>query len=354
MKRWITFIKKILINGGLFSLILFFTYKMIFAKLDIHKVLNITKHLNIKFVIIGICSAMILIILEATVIKNNLSLLKEHTKLKDCLIYAFAGNFFSAITPAATGGQPFMIFYMKKKGINISKSTLALLMDFGAYQISILLFAFVGYFTHFKLINSSLGKFIPIVWIGILLNLLLLIFVFTAIFSKKLIYKITDFIVKIIKIINPKKSENIKEKILKGVTKFKECAEILKANKIMYIKNSVLTLIRILLMHLGPLWIYLSMDLSGTKIITLIFVQSVLYISCAVLPLPGSIGIGESTFMLFFQTIFSASIIGSAMVLSRFIGFYIIVIVSGIVLLSHYIYNKIILVKNKKIRLYQN
>ncbi len=354
MKQWIGLIKKILINGGLFALVFYFTYSMIVAKLDINEVLNIANNLDVKFLVMGVCSAMLLLVLEALVIKNNLTLLKENPKFKDCLIYAFAGNFFSAITPAATGGQPFMVLYMKKKGISISKGTLALLMDFGAYQVSILLFALIGYLLNFELINNSLGKLIPIVWIGIVLNLLLLVFVFSAIFSNKAIYRITNLIVKVIRTFSLKKSKKIEEKLLKEVSKFKECSEILKANKVIYEKNSILTLVRILLMHLGPFWIYLSMELSSTSIITLIFIQSVLYISCAVLPLPGGIGVGEQTFMFFFKTIFPASMIGGAMILSRFIGFYIIVITSGSVLLVHYIYNKIVSYKNRGNKVYEN
>ena len=47
--------------------------------------------------------------------------------------------FFSAITPAATGGQPVEIYYMNKEGISSANATMAMMLQLCGVQISVLL-----------------------------------------------------------------------------------------------------------------------------------------------------------------------------------------------------------------------
>jgi len=187
LKQWINYFKKILWNGGFFTLVVIITYKFVFSKINFNELTSLLHNINIRYIFYGLLTAVLMVCAEAYNIKRNLHLLKENVKYRDCINYAFAGNFFSGITPAATGGQPMQLLLMHKNGIPVSKGTLALLMDLAAYQISIITIAIIGYISYFDIINNSLGKFIPILWIGIITNLFILAITFLAIFSRKFI-----------------------------------------------------------------------------------------------------------------------------------------------------------------------
>ena len=60
---------------------------------------------------------------------------EKSTFLKN-LKYAAIGFFFSAVTPAASGGQPMQIYYMSKDDIAVSSSTIALLLNLTSMQIT--------------------------------------------------------------------------------------------------------------------------------------------------------------------------------------------------------------------------
>ena len=61
--------------------------------------------------------------------------------------------------------------------------------------------------------------------------------------------------------------------------------------------------------------------------------QSVLYLSVSVLPLPGTVGVNETGFSLLYNPIIAKNIVDSAMLLTRGVGFYLYVIITGIILL---------------------
>ena len=73
---------------------------------------------------------------------------------------------------------------------------------------------------------------------------------------------------------------------------------------------------------------------------TVFSLQSILFISVSAIPLPGSVGSSESSFLTLFKTLFPVSTLSSAMLLSRGISFYLFVIISGIVVLFIGIFKK--------------
>lgn len=332
MKRWIHIAKKVLSGGGLFLLVLFITYKIVFAKMDFNQLGGFVKNLNPWFVLCGILTALFAIGAESFNTRRNLRILGEKQSFWNCVVYSFAGNFFSAITPSATGGQPMQLYFMHRNNVPVSKGTLATLMDLGSYQIAIVTIGLVSYICYFRLINRSLGMFLPVLWVGIVLNVALLLITFIAIFSGKFIYTLVTFLSKIVGAFTKDKGARFTEIALEWVRQYKLSANVLRKNKGAYFVNCLITIIRIIAIHAAPFWVYKSLGLSGVSPVQMIALQSTVYISCAALPFPGGVGIGESAFLLYFKEIFAAGTISSAMLLSRVIGFYSIVAVCGIVL----------------------
>ena len=89
------------------------------------------------------------------------------------------------------------------------------------------------------------------------------------------------------------------------------------------------TTLQLILYHSIPYFVYLSFGLNEVNYITFVFMEAVLYISVSSLPLPGAMGVSEGGFMIMFKMFFPASILSSAMLISRGISFYLFVIISG-------------------------
>ena len=69
--------------------------------------------------------------------------LGKKTKLHQCIRYSFIGFFYSCITPSASGGQPAQIYYMSKDGLDVSISTLVLMIVTITYKAVLVLVGFV-------------------------------------------------------------------------------------------------------------------------------------------------------------------------------------------------------------------
>ena len=48
-------------------------------------------------------------------------------------------QFFNAVTPFATGGQPYQIYYLKQSGLSYASSTSVVLENFIVYQIALVI-----------------------------------------------------------------------------------------------------------------------------------------------------------------------------------------------------------------------
>ncbi len=333
MKKRFEVLKKIMNNGGLFVLVLALTYWLVLSKTDFGQMAKAFSGLKYEYIAIALFATASMIGLEALNIKRNLKLLGIFQKYGKCIKYAFAGCFFSGITPAATGGQPMQLYFMHKDDIPASAGTMALLMDLCAHQGVVTGFGLLGFFLFYPSITSALGMYVIIVWVGLALNTVLLLCTLVAMFSKRFSRWAVRLATNIVGFFFRGKKEEFANKSEESLRHYQESALILKRHKGTYLLNSLLMLLRMIALNSAPFWIYKAFGLSGITAFQIIAVQAVIYVSCAALPLPGGTGISENSFLYFFKNIFPAHLLGTAMVLSRSVYFYFIMALSGIGLL---------------------
>ena len=348
MKQFLNVLKKIMLNWGLFLLIGTFTYRTIFKNMDFHKTLVLIAESNYRFLFIGIAMIFVVLCLEAICVKRNLKMMGEEEGFFNCLIYTFTGNFFSGITPAASGGQPMEIILMHKKGVSAIHGTLALIMDLVTYQLSTITIAILSYLLAKTRVDALLGKYIWFLYLGIILNLILLFGLLFAMFSKRFIYRILNLTAKIIRIFSNDKANEFIHKTADIIRQYHLSANLLIDNKLKFMQNFMLTFIRIICLHSIPYWVYKALGLNGFGFIEIMGLQSMLYISCAVLPFPGGIGIAEQNFAKFFKYIFPEKLLPISMILSRGIGSYFTIVISGSVFMAFMLVNMLSTHKLKK------
>ncbi len=333
MKKWFEILKKIMNNGGLFVLVLFLTYWLVLSKTDFGQMVGALSGLKYEFIAVALCVTASMVCMEALNIKQNLKLLGIRQKYIRCIKYAFAGCFFSGITPAATGGQPMQLYFMHKDNIPASSGTMVLLMDLCAHQGVVTGFGLLGFVFFYPSITSTLGMYVIIVWVGLILNTILFLCTLVAMFSKRFSRWVVRLAAAIVGLFFKGKKEGFARKSEESLERYRECALILKRHKGTYLLNSVLMVLRMIALNSAPFWIYKAFGLNGTAAFQIISVQAVIYVSCAALPLPGGTGISENSFLYFFKNIFPAHLLGTAMVLSRSVYFYFIMTLTGVGLL---------------------
>ena len=325
---------KLIRNFILFILLIIITFAVLLKGEDITQILNILGSVKIQYVFIGILCMAIYISCEAINIGRSLKILNEKSTFIQNLKYALIGFFFSAITPAASGGQPMQIYYMHKDKISVSNSTLALLLNLTSMQIITIGFALVSLCFNYQYLNGVLIVFFIV---GILLNLSALILLLIAIISKRLSRGMVHFAEKILKFFRVKNIDAKKEKLENELEQYHESAVYIKQNKKIMIKILLTTLVQFFAYYSVTFWTYKALGMNEANILEITSMQSVLFATVSGIPSPGAVGVTEGAFTEIFRNIYPGAMMSSAILLNRGINFYFFVIFSGIVTIVNHI-----------------
>ena len=323
--------KKFIKNAVFFALLIILTYYFIFKKIDRRGIQEAIKYTNLWFILIAAILAMGNVFFESINVKRTLNELGEKVSLKQALKYGIVGFFFSAITPAATGGQPVQIIYMHKDNIKYTNATIAILLQSFAYLTIMASLGLFGYLFNYDYINE-LGFIEYFFFIGILANGVLIVITLFAMFSKNAAQKVVNLIYKIFKAINEKKANVFKRKLEKQLKEYHDSASVIINNRNLMIKTFLTALCQLVSYHSVAFFVYLALGIKNLNYFRITSLQSFLYLSVSILPLPGTVGVNETGFSLLYNPIIAKNYVDSAMLLTRGISFYLIVIITGIIL----------------------
>lgn len=314
-----------------FILLIIFTFWFVLKDQDLNELVKAIKSADIKFVVIGALFMLGVYIMESINVRSVLIALGEKKfSIFRALKYTFIGNFFSAVTPAATGGQPVEIYYMTKDNIKTANGTMAMLLQLCGFQISTLVLSILGAILNPKLLSNG------IIWfyiLGLAINGFALVLMLMGTFSEKLSRKFINSIIKKIRRIKLKNVDKIEIKLLESLEQYSKSASFIKKHKIEFFKSVLRVFIQISIYHSIPYFIYRAFGLNELNYIQLFSMQAVLYTTVSGIPLPGSIGVSETLFLKLYGKAFGTVLLSGAMLLYRFVSFYFYLVICAIVVI---------------------
>lgn len=323
--------KRLILNFVFFSILFIGTYYIIFKDQDIYSIIDNLKYVNLRFLFIGFLMMICFYLLEAINVRNILNSFGEKITLKQTFNSTLIGAFFSAITPASSGGQPMQVYYLSKKdGVKVSHSTLALLIHLLGHQFSIVTIGLTC-----AILNPIIfqTKLVLLFIIGTAFNLLVLLLYFVLIFSKRITNKLVNLARKILKSLKLKNYDAIDKKIEDELALFHESSKYIKTHKIEFIKAIGIAILQVLANYSVAYFIYRSFGLNEFNILYVISLQAILFCTVSCIPLPGSVGISETVFLIIYSYIYPESLLHNALLLHRGVSFYIFVLINLIVVL---------------------
>lgn len=330
-------IKKTIVNLIIFILLIILTFCLVFKDQNISQIFNIALSVKKEFLLIAVLAMCVYIICESININRILKELGEKTKFLSAIKYTLIGFFFSAITPAASGGQPMEIYYMHKDNISVANSTLTLLMHLCSFQIVSISLGIISAILHFDVLKTGL---IYLFILGILLNSSALALLIIGIFSKRLSEGLIKFSVKVLKFFRIRNIEKKQERLEKELTDYQTSAIYIKEHKILMLKTIITTAVQLLVYYTIPYWVYLAFGFNSYNIWQILTLQAVLYATVSGIPSPGSVGVSEGGFLGIFRNVFPETVISSAMLLSRGINFYLLIVISAIIVIINTLKDK--------------
>ena len=307
---------------------------------SITNVINTIHSVKPIYIIVGIALMLGYICCEGINIWIILKALDKKTTLRDCLEYGFVGFYFSSITPSSSGGQPAQVYFMKRKGISITSSSLSLMIILFAHQLVVVVYSVIALFVRPDFSVAHKAGFHILIAFGLVANAVIIIGILLLIFYPKIVSKMLNLLGKLLyKVDLIKNKDKMRDKISSSMEEYAVGAKYMKENPRVIIDVTLVTAVQVTLMFLVPYVIYLGFGLKKFSPIDLILTQSILNIAVSSLPLPGSVGASESIFVDIFRTFFGKLVV-PGMLLTRVANFYAVLVISGIVSLKAYVSKK--------------
>ena len=315
-------------------------FRIFFGNREIGDIIEDVKRADTRWTVAGLVVIVAFVCCESWIFHYMLRIYKIRVSMLRCIRYSFIGFFFSCITPSASGGQPMQIVYMKRDGIKIGYSTLITWIVTICYKSALVILGTVFLIFKHDYCEAALGDWLWLLILGYVLNVGLLvgmIFVlFKPLYARTLGIKIVNLLAAIHLV---KNAEKYIMKVSRITKNYSVGAEYVKKNFRVVVNVLLISFLQRVLLSSVTFIVYKAFGLRGESFLTIIAIQTVIGIMVEMMPLPGAAGISEACFMVLFERIFKDQL-KSAMLLSRGISFYALLIISGIITLACHIFAK--------------
>ncbi|HAX72371.1 MAG TPA: lysylphosphatidylglycerol synthetase family protein [Firmicutes bacterium] len=338
---------KRLLGIAFFLAVFLLTLYSIFKDQSLSSLISTFKNVDPLYLVIGSIMMILFIYCDALKLKITLHALNQKTSIIKTMGYAFIGFYFNAITPSSSGGQVAQVYYMNKDDINVSHSSLTLLVTTIVYQVTIIFYAILMYCTNYLFVSENLSELNWVLYTSLVLNILVVGCLISLMFSKKFIRTLFFGLINLLcKIRLIKDQYRAKSKVLNLLDEYNQSANYIKKHPKVVLRVFFVTFVQLTILFMIPYLVYRSFSLSDHTSFQIITMQSLLTLAITVLPLPGGMGASENAFLIMFRLFYTSSLLIPAMLISRFISFYGLLFVSGIVtVIVHF------LGANKKVKL---
>lgn len=245
------------------------------------------------------------------------------------------GQFYSAITPSSSGGQPFEVIAMARWGVPATVATAAVSVQFICFQASLVFLGVVLWIVTRMHVALYLGGVQWFVALGFFLNSAMPLLVILLGVNRPTINVLTRagvWVLTRFRIV--RNGEAAQRKVDHLIHEYQSSVTALFKKPVMAVQVMILSVLQIGLLMSIVIGIYRAFWLAGVPNLTLITLQTLLFISASFMPLPGASGAQEYGFSVFFGGIFPGSMMLSAIFAWRFMTYYLLLLIGFVSVLA--------------------
>lgn len=242
------------------------------------------------------------------------------------------GKYYDNVTPAAVGGQPFQIYYMRKhSGLPVGHATALPIVAMVAGQIGFLIIAIVSFVA-----NSLMGGSVVLMvtaWIGLIFYAFWPLMMAGVSLFPNATMRLLKFVVDILAKMHIVKNREVAlDKIEKELMEYMNSVKIISKTKFLLLRLTIVSVIYNALFYMIPFFVLSAFggDVDFAKcFVTTLAVTSAVYF----VPTPGNAGAAEGTFYVVFSAL-SDGYVFWAMMVWRFFSYYIYILLGPLTYLG--------------------
>ncbi len=263
---------------------------------------------------------------------------ENHFSFSKSFKTSVVGSFFAMLTPSYSGGQPMQIVYMTRHGVSLGVSTSVMIFRFVVEQGALETIAIFGLVTAMRLM-SRVPAAASLAFLGFGFSTAVILFLIILSLSKRVYDKIFGTfkwfisLFRFSKKLRPK-IELLLDKVDSEIVKYAQSAKTLSKDPLLLI----LTFFLGLLTNLANFFlVYVAVAATGffqntfRTFLNVISVQSLATMIIYFAPTPGSSGVAEGGFYLFFSTMVPRRYLGTITFEWRVLSYFIPLLIGFII-----------------------
>jgi uncharacterized protein (TIRG00374 family) len=339
--------KSVILSAAFLVVLIALTYYLLFKRFDIKEIMGIIGDADLTYIVIGFAMIFVYLLCYCFFAKLLLTSRGYRVGIFQGFVYAATDFYFSAITPSASGGQPFVIYYMTKDGLPVSAGFLLTFLHTTVYKIVLLIINLFSIAFFWGVWSDSGWAFISLWFLGLALSLGVMVLTFLSMFKRKAAFRFGNGIIRFlvrIKII--KNTEKATESFTKSLDDYQLAAQELKGQWKLLAKLFSIVLVQRLAYFSVAFIIYCSLGNTGFSYFYFLAVQAFIALAVDSLPFPGGMGANEVAIIMMYKSTFGPEKAAGAMLLIRFVNYYFGLILSSFTTISNHIYHSF---KSKKV-----
>jgi uncharacterized protein (TIRG00374 family) len=325
--------KKTIYKGLRFAVILSLVIStiIILITIDENTLQRIIKNIDRKYIFVVIGLILFNQLAAGQRLKVMIGTIDKKLRLIDCIIIHISGAFVSNVTPFASGGGPFQIYFLHKKGVNVGKASTVVVTNFllRLFYFGMLTPIFIIFFNQY-ISAGAVPKYVFYLafGMGVLISTGIILLTLIPKIGDKLTYYILN-LSKIKKFIhNNYKAKRLLVKGRRELEDFRESLSILRKNKkglfwgtfyTILFWSSLFFIMPVLLMAFG----------AEPNFLQAYIMQTIFYLILPYMPTPGASGVAEIGFASLFIAFIPKDIVGLVTLSWRVATFYFILVVGG-------------------------
>jgi glycosyltransferase 2 family protein len=327
----------------------FFTYLFlvilivltIWSLLQMSNIADVPKLLvnaNKVFILLAVLCMAGFVILDALIMQS----ISQHSQIPvsfgPALRYAMIGQYYCMITPLASGAQPAQIYSMTVKGnYSVAQASSVLFTKFVLYQTVVGLYVLGLFIIRGHYFDARIGNLAILLGLGLAINLVALAAIFLLVFNQRILLAAVLGLLGLIQKAGWGKKIT-RESIIAQVNLFSSYLAAMKRNLKMLAGAAFLTGLQLTFYFSVTYYVYRSLHVTSATYFDVLTIQGLIYMAYHFIPTPGNVGVAEGGFVLFFGVLFPHPTILAAVILWRFIVYYLNLLAGGMVTLYEFLW----------------
>lgn len=324
---------KLIINSLLIVLAGILIFSLIFSS-NYHEIIKTLQNINTKLLLIAIFLVFFWQFIIGAILTKLTKYLHKNYKYRQGFLNALIASFFHGITPSASGGQVIQTYIFNRQGVDTSTSLSVLWIDFIIYQATLCLFTFILILLRFDYFVSTYQNWFGLIVLSFLINLSIIGGLFAVAKFEKLHLWVSNKGIDIlhkIKII--KNKDKIRKSFHEKIIQFQTQSSKVSGNIKLIVGTVCLNFIRLIAYDSIAIVVFMALNIPFTLdlIITSIAISAFVSMLSNFIPLPGGSGGAEGLFIFMYGQLFPSATVSSALIVWRFISYYVLMLVGGII-----------------------